>query len=181
MKSEQQLIEESKRGDGHSYAQLMETHQDLVYHLVLQMVPSEAEDLVQEIFMKAYHNLPKFRGESSFKTWLVRLAINHCKNHQRKMKVRQTALQSLLWETKGATPVSTTSSFDASETVHIQASLQKLAYRHREVVVLHDVLGFKYSEIGEMLNLSLGTVKSRLYYARSALRRHLTEKSSEGM
>lgn len=174
MQSEQQLVQEAQQGDGNSFAQLMKIHQDLVYHLVMQMVPSDAEDLVQEIFMKAYYHLPKFRGESSFKTWIVRLAINHCKNYQRKMKLKQAMFKSQLQEAKESLPYRACSWPDINEALHIQSSLQKLTYKHREVIVLHDILGFKYNEIGEMLNLSPGTIKSRLYYARSALRRYLT-------
>lgn len=168
MKSETELIMEARAGSHESFAQLVSIHKDTVHNLVRRMAPEATEDLTQEIFMRAYSKLGGFRGQSSFKTWLMRLAINHVKNYLRKLRVKEVSI----WDADDPGLVTEPTEELGLE---IKEALMALSHKHREVIVLHDLLGFEYKEMGEILRVSVGTIKSRLFHARKQLREILIQ------
>src|SRR5258708_17207502 len=106
---EAQYIAQARRGDKHAYRVLVQNYQDRLFRLVLSMVPKreQAEDLTQEIFIKAYFALPKFEGSSAFYTWLFRIASNQCLDHLRKRKPLELSLDNPLEEDSEVTLVQT--------------------------------------------------------------------------
>lgn len=168
MKTEIELVAEARRGCKDSFEKLVSIHKTMVYNLVRGKAPDAAEDLTQEIFIKVYYNLEKFRGESSFKTWLVRISINHVNNYLRKIRFKEF----LFWDHDFLKHAKSSGkeAMPGDISLHLKEELMNLTSKHREVVVLHDILGFEYKEIAEILRLPIGTVRSRLYYARKKLR-----------
>jgi RNA polymerase sigma-70 factor (ECF subfamily) len=144
----------------------------------------DAEDLLQDVFLKAWQALPGFEGKSSFYTWIYRIAVNRAINFVKKRKRRQgMSLDDL---DAGIERDPTMVELASNDTPHRQsqlrevqeklnAALQKLSEKHRAVVVLHDIEGVPHQEIGEILGCSSGTVRSRLFYARQQLQAELAD------
>ena len=180
------LVKRAQRGDVSAYNELMARHQDKIYGLIYNMTGNrqDAEDLLQEVFLKGYKVLKRFKGKSSFYTWIYRIAINRTINF-RKKRQRRAALS--LHEMDGAVEAdpayielsSKESPFRDASLSELQeklnAALQTLSEKHRVVVVLHDIQGVPHEEIGNMLGCSSGTVRSRLFYARQQLQAELSE------
>lgn len=167
---------------------LFERYHSLVFHLAYRILGEreEALDITQEVFLTVYRKLPLFRGESSLKTWIYRITINRAANRCRwwnRMRRRSTvSLEShLTWDGRPALE-ETLKSRDASpeerlmrreERACLERSLAKLPLQQRLAVVLRDVEGLSYDEIAVLLEVSLGTVKSRICRGREELRRRL--------
>jgi RNA polymerase sigma-70 factor (ECF subfamily) len=144
--------------------------------------PSEAEDLAQETFVRAYQALPRFRGESSFQTWLYRIASNlaiDASRRRRRLPWQTLSLgeplnddaSPLEWDLADGdarTPVEEVASGALRE--HVWSALAELPDKLRPMVILYDLQGLSYSEIAQLLGCPLGTVKSRLFHARCQLR-----------
>lgn len=153
-----------------------------MYNLAYRMLgnPSDAEDLTQDLFLQVLRKLETFRGESAFSTWLYRVAANLCKDHFRKQKPALALLADPPGDTNGSTEFS-----DVARTVEsiesrmdIEHALSMLPDEFRVTVVLHDVQGYKYEKIAEILDISVGTVKSRLSRARHRLAEMLLQKGT---
>jgi RNA polymerase sigma-70 factor (ECF subfamily) len=159
-----------------------------VFNLVLRLVSDRADapDVVQEVFLKVFRNVGKFRRESSLKTWIYRIAVNESYNHRRWFGRRQghevgledeqgdgLTLKQVLADA-GQSPFELASGAEAKE--RIEEALAHLKPAYRTVVVLRDVEGLTYEEIAEVLELNLGTVKSRIVRGRDALREMLTDR-----
>jgi RNA polymerase sigma-70 factor (ECF subfamily) len=175
---ERPLIHRAQRGDRDAFGQLVRRYQDRLFNSLLRMLdqPQEAEDVAQEAFVQAYLKLDTFEGRSSFYTWLYRIAVHVARNRQRQR--RPAALIDEVELAAGAEQI------DPSEwpgerllreerAGQIQAALRRLGEQHRTVLVLRDVEDFDYQTIARLLNISVGTVRSRLHRARSALRDQL--------
>ena len=143
-----------------------------------------AEDLAQEVFVKAYSALQRFKGDSSFYTWVYRIAVNRAINYvKRRNKRTGMSLDDMdggVERDKAYVELSAKESPFRDATLSelqqkLNDALQKLSEKHRAVVVLHDVQGVPHEEIAKMLGISSGTVRSRLFYARQLLQSELSD------
>ena len=159
------------------FPQLVAEYRRPIYNLLYRLLgcAADAEDLTQEVFLKAFCAYSRFRNDSSHYTWLYRIAINSFRDHLRK----RPPGQSLFCEPEGGYLVEGQLEQKELE-LTVAAALLQLPPPQRLVVVLHDLLGFSYQEVGKIAGISLGTVKSRLYYARRALRGILGSSFLEG-
>lgn len=182
--NEPELIARAKAGDQAAFEQLVVENQNRVYSLALRMLgdPEDAQDAAQEAFLNAWRALPTFKGESSFSTWVYRLTSNACIDHLRRRKRRREVEAASLtgeegerdWEPADhqADPALQTERRMAQEAV--EEALQALPDHQREILVMRELSGLSYQEIGQVLELDLGTVKSRIARARLALKKILT-------
>lgn len=173
-KSDDVLITLFQSGEVEAFRFLVERHQERVRNLVYSIFhdPELVDDLAQEVFIKAYEALPHFRFESSFYTWIYRIAINKCRDEMRRRKVKkwfslQTVSESADRELSDKTSVHPENT-EAQEIV--AKGLQSLPEKFRLAVLLKDIEGLSYEEIAEIMQCQIGTVKSRLSRARSMLR-----------
>lgn len=177
---EQKLISLASRGDQFAFEQLLDHYQKPVYHQALRLVgnPEDAADVTQEVFIKVWKHLPSFRGESSFSTWLYRLTDNAALDLIRREKKRRG--DSSLDDEEGALPLPA----DPAPTPHqaieqkelhqaVAEGLAQLSEEHRQVLVMREINGLSYEQIGSILDLSPGTVKSRIARARISLAKFL--------
>lgn len=183
--TEQELIQQARAGDDRAFAQLMQGSEKLVYNLTLRMTgnPEDAMDLAQETFLNAWKGLKFFKGDSAFSTWVYRLANNACIDHLRKAARRRD-----ISLTMPADPEDDSLPEVPDERyrpdVHlerqenrraVEVGLARLSDEHRQVLVMREINGLSYQEIGDILDLESGTVKSRIARARLALRKILLE------
>lgn len=181
--NERELVARARAGDQEAFERLVEENQNKVYSLALRLVGDreEAADLAQEAFLKAWQGLKSFQGESSFATWIYRLTTNVCIDYLRRQKRRQgvEAAVSLDDEDSGwAEPADWDQDpqrkLEQSERGRALAlALEQLPEHQRRALVLRELSGLSYQEIGQALELDLGTVKSRIARARLALRKIL--------
>jgi len=184
--TEQELVRAAQRGDQAAFGQLVEANQDMVYALAYRMTgnPDDAEDLTQEAFLNAWRGLTRFQGQSAFSTWLYRLTSNACVDFLRKKKrrgelsmtldddedqeERQADLPDERWSPQAVV--------ERQETVEaVRQGLSALSPDHKEVLLLRELEGLSYREIGDRLGLEEGTVKSRIARGRRALRDFLLQ------
>lgn len=183
--SDKELAEKAKAGDQSAFEQLVIENQNKVYSLALRLVNDreEAADLAQEAFVKAWQGLSSFQGESSFATWVYRLTTNVCIDHLRKKKRRKGVEPSVSLndeESGWAEPADRESDpqllLERSERGKALArALARLPDWQRRTLVLRELSGLSYQEIGDALDIDLGTVKSRIARARLSLRKILLE------
>jgi RNA polymerase sigma-70 factor (ECF subfamily) len=179
------LLEALQRGSESAYEALISRYQQPVYSLVYRLVddPEDAADVVQEVFLKVFRSIGSFRGDSSLKTWIYRISCNEAYNHRRwftRHKKQEIGLES---GEEGATglndvlPDHGRSAFDqvSAHEMHalIESALTELNPQFRAAVVLRDIEDLSYEEVAEVLQISLGTVKSRILRGREALRKAL--------
>jgi len=176
------LIEALRVGAAQAYEELLGRFQQPVYSLALRLLddPSEACDVVQEVFLKVFRNIGAFRAQSSLKTWIYRITVNEAHNARRwffRHRRREVELDSDPEESRNwkeiipdGCPSPFEVAFDREKHVMIEAALEKLSPIFREAVVLRDIIDMSYEEIAEVLGVSLGTVKSRILRGREALR-----------
>ncbi len=174
-----ELARAAAGGDESAFEALVGLHEKKVYNLALRMCgsPEDARDVAQEAFLSAWRGLPRFRGEAGFSTWLYRLTQNAAIDHLRRTR-RQQGERSLEDEILGLdaadpTPSPQEQTEGAELRRAVLASLEQLSEEHRQVLVLREVQEMRYEEIAGELGLDLGTVKSRISRARSALRKIL--------
>ena len=171
--TESELIARAKAGDQGAFEQLVLDNQNRVYSLALRMLgdPEDAQDAAQEAFLNAWRALPTFKGESSFSTWVYRLTSNACIDHLRRRKRRRDLEVASLTGEDGE---SDWEPADHQADPALEAGLQALPDHQREILVMRELSGLSYQEIGAALDLDLGTVKSRIARARLALKKILT-------
>lgn len=171
---EQELLRRARRGDREAFGRLVSRYERPVFRVIRGVLAGSAEsdDVAQEVFLKAYANLARFRGESGFFTWLYRIAVNEALRARRR---RPWATTDVLPEIE-APPREVDD--EAPSLVTLQRLLGKLDDEHRSIVVLRDIEGLSYREIAETLEVPMGTVESRLFRARQELRA-LWRKSKE--
>jgi RNA polymerase sigma-70 factor (ECF subfamily) len=186
--ADEQFLERLRRGDAAAYERLVAEHSGDVYALLFRLTndSEEARDLTQETFLRAFQSIDRFRGDASLKTWIYRIAINQARNRwrwwrrrKREVTVSLDATDDQNQQPLAATLPSENSLNPEQETLarereaQLRAALLGLRSAFRESVVLRDVEGFSYEEIAEMLQISIGTVKSRIARGRLELRRQL--------
>ena len=182
--AEAALIERCTIGDETACADLVNSHQRMVYTLSLHLLqdPDEALDLSQEVFLRVFRTLPRFRGQSSLRTWIYRIVVNQASNRQRWWRGRRRAQQVALDEhtaAHGEFPESR--SYAMPDQVlqqreiagRVWQALDQLPFDQRAVIVLREIDGLSYEEIAVSLGVVVGTVKSRLARARESLREAL--------
>ncbi len=180
--TEQELVALAKQGNQDAFAQLVQANQNKIYSLALRMTgnPEDGADLAQEAFLKAWRSLPTFQEESSFSTWLYRLASNLCIDFLRKERRRKAAVTtiSLDDDEDDSPPMEVADHRFTPETeverrelrAAMSRALHSLSDEHRQILILREVEGLSYTEIAEALELEEGTVKSRIARARISLR-----------
>ena len=179
-----QLIDQTLSGDSASFGELVLRYQDRLYSTVTHFVGcrEEAEDVVQDAFVQAFMKLETFHGTSAFYTWLYRIAFNVAisRNRRKRPKISVDATR----ERTGSDPVDTGAA--PEEELHrkekveqVHQALGRLAEEHRSVLVLRELEGCDYESISEILDLPLGTVRSRLHRARLQLKTELTQMMQE--
>ena len=186
--NDESLIERCLKGDTGAFEQLVDRYQQKVFNIAYRMSGNreDALDLSQESFLRAYKALKRFRGQSSFGTWLFRITNNTCIDELRRKK-RQPQLvvstDAVIKTEDGEyqfevpdSPDETPEALALTQELknQIQQALQNLSEEHRAALVLRDVEGYSYEEIADILQLNLGTVKSRINRARLALRQELS-------
>jgi RNA polymerase sigma-70 factor (ECF subfamily) len=176
------LVERAKQGDRDAFATLVRRHQDRAFNLAYQMVRNreEALDISQEAFARAYTSLPTFKGEASFTTWLHRIVVNLAIDGLRRRRVAGTASYDdtrAVPEDQEAEPAAPDDPATALESKQVRALLARgmaqLPPAQRAVLVLREIEGMTYEEISRAVGCSLGTVMSRLFYARRRLQQVL--------
>jgi RNA polymerase sigma-70 factor (ECF subfamily) len=167
---EKALVLSAQRGELEAFSELVRRHQRRAYAVARAIVTTheDAEDAVQDAFLHAYRALHRFLPDQAFGAWLHRIVANASLDITRRRKVRDA---DDLPETI-ASPFRDPAESDELR-LRLQAALAELPERQRAVIILHDVEGFKHSEIGKLLGIPEGTARSDLHYARSALRRLL--------
>lgn len=168
---EQADVRRAADGDHAAFERLYRDHVGRIHALCIRMAGDEvAEDLTQEVFIRAWRKLDTFKGDSKFGTWLHRLAINHVLSRRETMRRRQSHHahgDGLL--ARLAAPVRRSS----GAALDLERAIRELPERARDVFVLYDVEGYSHHEIAETLGVTVGTSKSQLHRARMLMRRHL--------
>ena len=179
------LVKASQDGMLAAFDELIQRYQQRVYATVYHMTSSheDADDLTQESFIKAYKALKRFKGESSFYTWIYRIAVNRTINFLKQRKSYHMSLNDmdmqvekhadLLMFISDNTPRRDLRLNELQEKMN--EAMQKLSQTHRLTVALHDVQGMSHEEIGKIMDCNTGTVRSRLFYARQQLQALLSE------
>ena len=172
-----ELLARSKVGDVAAFTTLVRRYEERVYNLAYRMTgnPSDAADVAQEAFLAAYEGLGKFRGDAAFYTWLYRIAVNKALMHRRTRDMRPEFAAS----SDEASPLDAAGdpadgpeerALSNERSAAVQTAISRLPEDYRSIVVLRDIEGFEYEEIADILNIALGTVKSRLHRGRLLLR-----------
>lgn len=180
---EDAIVQRSVKGDREAFEQLVQLYERRVYTMALRMVgsPEDAYDLSQETFLRVYRSIRTFRGEAKFSTWIYKIVSNLCITFlRRKNRIRQIPLEQ---EADGGFEISLPDDRFNPELVlerveisrTIEQALKTLSEEHRAIFILRELNGLSYAEIGEILSLEEGTVKSRLFRAREKLRVYLIE------
>lgn len=183
MDSAKLLVKQSQQGNTRAFEHLITMYQDKVYSLSYQLTGNraDAEDLAQNVFIKAYRSLPTFRNEANFGTWLYRITVNLSINEKRKKKP-DVYLDNPVQTQEGEMPRMVASDTESPEEAYekkefrdmIQEALGELSTEHRAVLVLREMQDYSYDEIAVMLDCSLGTIKSRINRARQTLKKEIT-------
>jgi RNA polymerase sigma-70 factor (ECF subfamily) len=180
------LVERARHGDTRAFDALILRYGDRLYGLVYNMTShkEDTHDLLQEVFAKAYHSLPKFRGNSSFYTWIYQIAVNMTLNFLKKRKRRSGLSLNDLDSSVHRDPALVDTGHDANPErksnlnelqKRLNEAMQRLSDSHRTVVTLFDVQGMSHGEIARILKVSEGTVRSRLHYAHQQLQNFLQD------
>jgi RNA polymerase sigma-70 factor, ECF subfamily len=175
---DEQLIADTLKGDSQAFGKLVEKYQDRLYNTLVHIIGNveDARDIVQESFVQAFVKLDSFRGMSAFYTWLYRIALNMAAGHQR----RQRSIASLEYKheqngmdpmDKGKTPSEQLEKKELAQ--QVQSALQLLSDEHRIILVLREIGGSSYETIAELLDLPVGTIRSRIHRARMQLREEI--------
>lgn len=187
-KEERELIAQLIDGQEAAYETLLARFEHPIFNLVSRLTndPGDAPDVVQEVFLKVFRNVHTFRGQSSLKTWIYRIAVNESRNHRRwfgRHRSQEITLEPPLGETHSyldwlpdpaRSPMEL--AMDHERETLIEAALAEINPHYRAALVLRELEGLSYDEIAEILDTSLGTVKSRILRGREALRERLTER-----
>ncbi len=187
--SDEELVGAARKGEMGAFEELVARHRDKIYARALSMMRSEDEatDLSQEAWVKAWQRLEQFHGESSFGTWVTRIVINLCLDQLRKRKRHQTdSIEEMDEESGGverqmpAVTVNPTERLERGELrAKIDAALSQLSHEHRTALVLHEFEDMDYKEIAKTMGCSIGTVMSRLFYARRKMAALLADLKTE--
>src|SRR6185436_14161286 len=176
-----------KANEDAAYDELVRVYHAQIFHVAFRMLgdSGDAADVVQEIFLKVFRNISGFKGEAALKTWIFKIAFSEILNRLRWWKRRHRYATTSLDEQPNGNGVRAAHSVASpsptpeqvlqskEEEGAIQLALSRLSKDHRSIIVLRDIEGFSYTEIADVLGVSIGTVKSRLARARSDLKKSL--------
>ena len=173
---DEKLVRLAQRGDMPAFEELVARHRDKIYARAFSMMRNEDEatDLSQEAWVKGWQRLKQFQGDSSFVTWMTRIVINLCLDQLRKHKRHRSESIELMEEESGGVerqmPVVTINPTEGLERSELRQRIDKalalLSMEHRTVLILHEFEELEYKEIAKRMQCSIGTVMSRLFYAR---------------
>ena len=183
---EEVLVQRAQKGDIDAFDELMRRHQGKIYALTYNMTGNkqDAEDLVQEVFLKGFKVIDRFKGKSSFYTWIYRIAVNRAinfvKRRRNRMALSLNNVDHGVETDEAYVELSSRESPFRDATLSelqekLNAALQTLSEKHRAVVIMHDIQGIPHDEIGKVMGCSPGTIRSRLFYARQQLQAELAE------
>lgn len=186
---ESKLLERAIQGDVESFEALIKSYNRYAYNIAYRMMGNEedAKDMSQEALIKAFKSIKQFKMEANFSTWLYRIVINTCKDELRKRKEHTISLDETFESGTGlkndisdvaGDPIIIYEKLELKEKV--EAALNKLSEDGKSVVVLKDIMGYSYDEIGEILQIPIGTVRSRLNRSRNTLKEILKVQLAEG-
>jgi RNA polymerase sigma-70 factor (ECF subfamily) len=183
---EAELVRRARNGGLQAYDELVKRYQERIYATIYHMTSNheDANDLAQESFIKAFQALKSFKGDSSFYTWLYRISVNKTINFLKQRKKRtHMSLNDLDFNAEhdpdlmalisDNTPRRAAGLTELQE--KLNAALMRLSEPHRLVIVLHDVQGQSHEEIAKVMDCNIGTVRSRLFYARQQMQSYLTD------
>jgi RNA polymerase sigma-70 factor (ECF subfamily) len=184
---DQRLITECLKGRTAAFGELVSRYQDRLFNTVYRLLDNadDAQDVVQEAFLNAYLSLDSFKGDSLFFTWLYRIAINTAISLKRKQRV--VISMSTCRENGGVAEPADASEYGrpghalerAEEERRIQNALNRLSAEHRAVLIMKDMEGQKYENMAEVLQVPIGTIRSRLHRARVELRELLQQEENK--
>src|SRR5271167_3119718 len=186
--AEAAIVAELKAGSEDAFEWLIAHYNQPVYSLVYRILddPSDAADTTQEVFIKVFRGIKNFNADSSLKTWIYRIAVHEASNHRRwwsRHKAQETSIEPAVGDEhcspgmkdtladEGKSPLQ--NMYDEELRARVEGELKALAEPYRTTVILRDIEELSYEQIAEVMNISLGTVKSRLVRGREALRKHL--------
>lgn len=177
--TDKQIIEKIKKGEKKAYDLLVIKYQQRVINLILRFVKnhSDAQDVAQEVFIKAYRALPRFRGDSAFYTWIYRIAINTAKNHLTKEARKFSKYHQDINEMEQIEDNNALTEHVTPESLLIKDELQNVILKSvnslptdlQSVILLREVEGLSYEEIADVMKCPVGTVRSRIFRARVAI------------
>ena len=182
MDNDKLLIEKITTGDLNQFKYLINKYQRLVMHIAFRIIENETdrEDICQDIFLRIYQNLSKFKFEAKLSTWIARIAYNTCISHIDKKKVPLfddvTVEDQLLENYSEDNPQPDKISEIKDTSIHIQSEINELPIQLRVILTLYHIDEMKYSEISKIMDLPEGTVKSYLFRARKLLKERLLAK-----
>lgn len=175
MQNDKRLAARVARGDRRAFEELVDAYGPRVHRLVRRYVdaPSDAEDVTQEIFLELYRSIGSFRGDSALATWVHRVALNRCLKHQQRRPPTAVPYEDALrtHPDEATDPAHSATRRELGDRVH--AALGCLSPEHRDVVILHEMQELTYQECAQVLQIPVGTVKSRLFNAFRRLRDQL--------
>ncbi len=176
-----ELVLQCQQGNQQSFRLLYRRYQQQVRSTLYQLCGSEnLDDLVQEVFLRAWKGLPQLRQTSQFSTWLYRICWNVALDQRRRF-AQQRSFNSKLRETTEPVPSESSRHSQSPDLMQlhyqdlIQRGLQQLSFEHRAVLVLHDLEDLPQKEVAQILGIAVGTVKSRLFHARASLRQYIQQ------
>ena len=177
-RTDAELVALAHAGDVEAFGRLVERNQHYVYNAVYHLVGNErdAEDIAQDVFVKAYRSIGRFEGRSKFSTWLYGIMLNSVRSFWRRRTRRPRLVQDAAEEDERAHDPAAEGRNPFEESVRgerveaVRAAIARLDEDLREIVVMRDIRGLSYEELADVLDLPDGTVKSRLHRARSALK-----------
>jgi len=186
-KIQEEVIQSCKAGNEEAFGEIVLRSQKKVFNIAYRMLGNkeEAKDVAQEVFLSVYASIKDLREEAKFGAWLTQITINHCRNRwkylERRKYFKSESLDDPIETEDGEIPRPIYDPSDNPETLYekrmiqeaIQRGLLKLKEEQREMIVLKDLQGLSYEEIGELFQLPIGTVKSKLHRARMDLKRIL--------
>lgn len=177
-----ELVQKLRQGDPQAFNRLITDYQKKMYNLALNYVKQEeeAKDLTQDIFVTVYRSISKLRDETKFVAWLYQVAINHCRNRYKRLQRKGYFSSDSIDDTESTIQLSSGASpekeLERNRTISIvQETIAALPESEKEIILLRDIQELSYDEISTILNVPLGTVKSKLNRARSALKDRLKD------
>jgi len=179
-----QWVKRCQAGDVYAFDDLVRRHKDRIYRLVYRMLDggSDVDDAAQEIFLKAYQHIRRFQCRSSFSTWLTRIAVNYCINYLRdRRKYRFLPIGVFLQGDQRSSSVEPQRTVERNEKCEkVCQSINSLPLKHKAVIILRYFEDHSCEEIADILDCSIGTVKSRLLHARKKIRKRLEPYLKDG-
>jgi len=183
---EWQVVQKVQAGNVGAFDQLVQKYREQIFSVIYNMTSNreDASDLTQETFIKAFQAIGRFRGKSSFFTWIYRIGVNTTVTFLKKRNRRryisyenidEEASSSEIVERLTASNRSEKGALVSELQEKLNDALQKLSLKHRTVVILHEIEGLEHAEIAEITGVSAGTVRSRLHYAKQQLQTYLRD------